>query len=114
MDHAIAIAAWYAAQITVLHVYEPIVMPFTGLSNVAIYRGDEPEVVEPEVQRLTEMLAARCPSTTDSAVRLLVEVGKPATLIVERSASLDVDLIVIGTHGRSGFQRLVLGIPTLP
>jgi nucleotide-binding universal stress UspA family protein len=39
----------------------------------------------------------------------LVDVGQPATDIVSRAASLGADLIVIGTHGMSGFDHVVLG-----
>jgi nucleotide-binding universal stress UspA family protein len=36
-----------------------------------------------------------------------LEIGYPANVIVELSKN--ADLIVIGTHGRTGFQRLALG-----
>lgn len=35
--------------------------------------------------------------------------GSPAGLIVERAEALDADLIVVGSHGRSGLERLFLG-----
>jgi nucleotide-binding universal stress UspA family protein len=35
--------------------------------------------------------------------------GYAATVIVEEAARRDADLIVIGTHGRSGFKHLLLG-----
>ncbi len=35
--------------------------------------------------------------------------GYAATVIVEEAAARDVDLIVIGTHGRSGLKHLLLG-----
>ena len=39
---------------------------------------------------------------------LLLE-GPPARCILERAESSSADLIVLGTHGRSGFEHLVLG-----
>ncbi|MFW6304676.1 MAG: universal stress protein [Candidatus Saliniplasma sp.] len=36
-----------------------------------------------------------------------VKEGHPAEIIIQESK--DVDIIVIGTHGRSGFSRLLLG-----
>jgi nucleotide-binding universal stress UspA family protein len=38
-----------------------------------------------------------------------VRVGDPATVILEASRQLDVDLVAMTTHGRSGVGRLVFG-----
>jgi nucleotide-binding universal stress UspA family protein len=35
--------------------------------------------------------------------------GKPYMEIVKAAADLDVDLIVLGSHGRSGISHLLLG-----
>jgi nucleotide-binding universal stress UspA family protein len=35
--------------------------------------------------------------------------GAPAEQLVQLASDLDADLVVVGTHGRSGLQRLVLG-----
>jgi len=43
------------------------------------------------------------------AVESAVCEGYAATVIVEEAANRDIDLIVIGTHGRSGFKHLLLG-----
>ncbi|MEZ3143263.1 universal stress protein [Halobaculum sp. MBLA0143] len=36
-------------------------------------------------------------------------VGKPAATIVEHAGAADVDHVVVGSHGRTGVSRLVLG-----
>ncbi len=38
-----------------------------------------------------------------------VRVGHPADEIVQLASEIDADLIVVGTHGRRGFRRLILG-----
>ena len=38
-----------------------------------------------------------------------IQVGKPATEIVEAAKDWPADLIVIGSHGRRGVERLLLG-----
>lgn len=38
-----------------------------------------------------------------------VDFGKPADRILELAETVQADLIVVGTHGRSGIERLVLG-----
>jgi nucleotide-binding universal stress UspA family protein len=40
---------------------------------------------------------------------VLIDEGSPAACILEHAASLPANLIVMGTHGRGGFERLVLG-----
>ena len=42
----------------------------------------------------------------------MVESGYPVRHILARAAALPADLVVMGTHGRSGFERLVLGSVT--
>jgi nucleotide-binding universal stress UspA family protein len=39
--------------------------------------------------------------------------GDPASVILDRAASWSADLVVTGTHGRSGFKRLMLGSVSL-
>jgi len=41
--------------------------------------------------------------------KLLVRIGQPAELISQTAEELDVDLIVMATHGRTGVSHLFLG-----
>jgi nucleotide-binding universal stress UspA family protein len=41
--------------------------------------------------------------------RIVIGKGQPADVILERACRGDVDLIVMGTHGRTGLQRLLVG-----
>ena len=43
---------------------------------------------------------------------VIVDVGRPAHQILAHAAALPADLIVMGTHGSSGFEHLVLGSVT--
>jgi nucleotide-binding universal stress UspA family protein len=42
-------------------------------------------------------------------VEIVVEVSSPATMIVKQAAKLRADLVIIATHGRTGFKRYLLG-----
>ena len=42
-------------------------------------------------------------------VSRVVEMGDPATAILELARRESVDLVVVGSHGRSGFERFLLG-----
>ena len=58
-----------------------------------------------------ESLARYAADLTAKGLRVETAVceGYAATVIVEEAAERDIDLIVIGTHGRSGFKHLLLG-----
>ena len=45
-------------------------------------------------------------------VDVLFETGQPAPQILDLATSLPADMIVMGTHGASGFEHLVLGSVT--
>ena len=61
-----------------------------------------------EATRRLDAMAARCRALGVTATRDAV-VGRPTRVIVDVATSRGIDLIVMGTHGRSGFAHLVLG-----
>jgi len=107
--HAAAIAQWYDAQLTVLHVvptFEPIQMRGDLGDPVRVITPMPREQVLEEMSR-TLNLAAVSPRATPIA-----EAGDPQTTIIDQALSNRADLIVMGTHGRRGFKRLLLGSVT--
>jgi nucleotide-binding universal stress UspA family protein len=48
-------------------------------------------------------------STEEISIEAIIREGSPATEILSHEADLKADLLVMGTHGRSGFERLLLG-----
>ncbi|WP_412781655.1 universal stress protein, partial [Aeromonas diversa] len=43
------------------------------------------------------------------AVRTVIEHGDPSRMIISYTETHDVDRIVLGSHGRSGLSRVLLG-----
>ncbi len=101
LEYATALARDMDAALLIVHVEEPP-MAYGGGE---MYYG----ITEPDLAELGRMLAKIVP--TDPAVpcehRLLS--GNPARTIVELAKEEEVDLIVLGTHGRTGFRRLLMG-----
>jgi nucleotide-binding universal stress UspA family protein len=108
LEQAAAIAGWYRARLHVLHVYNPVFAPVPSLPAP----GDR--VPHIELERVRDEAAAFVQSSVrqQSGADVGVGVGKPASTILERAAELSADMIVIGTHGTSGFERLFLGSVT--
>jgi nucleotide-binding universal stress UspA family protein len=73
--------------------------------------GDQPaERVTAEIDRRLQALIQRSPSYGHQRTRTVVSSGPDvARAICETAAREAADLVVIGSHGRSGFQRAVLG-----
>ena len=105
LNHAMALARWYEAEVTVLYVSIDA-LPAAGPIPIA----PEPlATVEADVRRFAERA-----SVPGVPVTVMVDEGYTAAAarIVERVRDLRADLLVMGTHGRGGFDRLVLGSTT--
>ena len=90
IDYALALARWYGADITALHACDP-----TG-------PDDEVERLRAEVAAEFRRRRVRCTSTFEAS-------QQPHAPDSRCAASLPADVIVMGPHGLSGFEHLVLG-----
>jgi nucleotide-binding universal stress UspA family protein len=97
--HAIDVADKYDATVHALYVVGTDRLEQSGTS-----RGD----LEAEGREATEAIAERA---GDEGVEFVtaVEEGRPSDRIFEYVDDNDVDLVVMGTHGRTGVGRVLLG-----
>jgi len=118
LEHALPLARWYGAGITALHILSP---PASVPNAIAFGPGPilpyepVPAVPEPDLvsQARAGLLRLLEPARTAGvATDTVVEQGRPAHEIVSTARSVPADLVVIGTHGRGGFARWVLGYVT--
>lgn len=104
---AFELARKFAARLTLLHVYSaPVYIGAFGDAYAL-----PPEVMEKiraDAERGLEALALRAAKEGITAEPLAVE-GLAPDLIVAAARSRRVDLIVMGTHGRTGLRHLLLG-----
>ncbi len=110
LEHAVAIAKWYESRITALHVIHPAFLLEPPILLAEFPKNEAP--TEADRQSLREQLSAWLESANAAGLKtemLFDESGNPASHILECARSLQADLIVMGTHGRGGFERLMLG-----
>ena len=102
-DEAIAIARRQHAHLTVLSVVDPHLLRLP--TGRFLRRVDQERArVEAGVQEVVRRArAAGVPST------FLVWEGDPSDVILEAAEAEDVDLVVMGSHGRGRLGRLLLG-----
>jgi nucleotide-binding universal stress UspA family protein len=108
VEQAIALAGWSRAKITALHVCPPAYIPVPGLPPPAD-RVPPDEIARAHDETLKCFRAA---AQAGVAVDVVVDVGQPVRHILSRAIHSSADLIVMGTHGASGFEHLVLGSVT--
>ena len=113
LDHALVLAKWFGAGITVLHVQHGAYLP-----------ADEPGGRRPLVSEVWDYLPrlqARLTKFAEPALRaaspelpvdLEVREGEVVEEILDRASLLPADLLVLGTHGHGGLHRLTLGSVT--
>lgn len=102
---AFDLAAVLGAQVHLLHAYSiPPVPDAMGMGVGVDLLGPIEEAAQRELTALTQRYRAR-PEFGGAQLKL----GDARELIVSQAGQLPADLIVMGTHGRRGFQHLLLG-----
>ena len=108
MGYALDLAQRCDATLHFLHIHEVSLGPFV--------KGDPaPQIDDPQLprrfeERCREELATCSSTPDDDHLRFLARRSSAAApVIVEAAKKRDIDLIVMGTHGRRGVQRAVFG-----
>lgn len=110
LSYAAAIARWYDARITVLHVvptFDPMPVHPGRLEDPMrfVYPLSEDDVTR-ELRRIVQEAGLGDGADVAAAA------GDAVETIVDRAVAMPADLLVMGTHGRSGFDRVLLGSVT--
>jgi nucleotide-binding universal stress UspA family protein len=101
-DYAAMLAKQFRATIVLLHVIEP----FTYSMTDTVVVTDHYTALKVIAQRLIDALRRK---VGRQGVKALVLRGTPYVTIVEHARKNRANLIVMGTHGRTGLEHLVLG-----
>ncbi len=105
---AIELARGFGSTVTVIYVIDPY--PFTGVGTDFAY--GQAEYLSAATAEANAAVHAAKEAFAQAGVTVDTSVIEAHTAwrgIVEAGASLEADLIVMGSHGRSGLEKLVLG-----
>lgn len=106
LEEAIALARRWQARLVLLHVIEPIVQAYAWASDLAggeIY-VIEPEELQPEWDALLKELDLSGVKWEQRTIK-----GDVSTTVAAAAKELTADLVVVGTHGRTGLAHALLG-----
>jgi nucleotide-binding universal stress UspA family protein/quercetin dioxygenase-like cupin family protein len=100
---ACSLAKDYNARLVLLHVMRPSVAP--------VFEATVPSSLEPVESQIDLLGRFPWPQPTDPNLQVdhRVTEGDPADEIVHLAQAIHCDLIVMGTHGRTGLNRLLTG-----
>jgi nucleotide-binding universal stress UspA family protein len=100
---ACALGRDYGARLVVLHVVTPPVSVFGGM------HAPPPLPEEYDRKEAENKLHQLHPTDASVPVEYRLREGDPAREIVALASEIPCDLIVLGTHGRTGLKRLLMG-----
>ena len=111
LEHAGALARWYESSITILHVGASVPVAAYSIGSGV---PSATALTEADRDRLLAALRRFADNSAVTHVPVDFEIaeGPAAAEILKKAEAMPADLVVMGTHGRSGFERLILGSAT--
>ena len=111
VSKAIGLAQAFGSTVTAIYVIDPY--PFTGVGTEFAYGQDQYiAVAKAEAATSLESANTTLKAAGVNAGTLVVEGHSVHRSILETAQSIGADLIVMGSHGRRGIEKLVLGSVT--
>lgn len=104
--YAETLARTLGAKILIAHVTEPFVYA-VGPGQIAIGWEEMQSEIQENVKTRLQELTAKFGDTTD--VETIYRQGTPFVELVRLARDRKVDMIVMATHGHTGFKHLLLG-----
>jgi len=97
-------AAAMGASIYLLNVVEPRPMAVDITLNYVPLEEDLEIAAHEDLEVILKELHALGLTASSS-----VELGNPAEVILEKAAEADINLVIMGSHGKKGLSRLIMG-----
>lgn len=97
------------SEVTVLHVVEP--MPLLVAREMAAYEPKLETVRRAQLQEAEALVGRTAEALRSKGLKVTtaVEEGDPKSKIIDHAAQWHADLVVLGSHGKTGIDRFLLG-----
>jgi nucleotide-binding universal stress UspA family protein len=102
-----ALARAFNARLHVLHVVDDMYLRLGGDAYAAVLPELQQDVERLARERLDELVVDNDP--TPLPTDLIIREGAAAQEIVKYAKDADIDLVVVGTHGRGAMAHLLMG-----
>jgi nucleotide-binding universal stress UspA family protein len=110
LDYAAELARPLGAAIEVLHVVEiPAFVPSAGLPEARASDLSLAALVRESAEKLLAQFVGEAAERGIAVRASRLELGSPPQVITGIAVKEDYDLIVLGTHGRTGLTRALMG-----
>jgi len=107
LKYAVSFAQFFNADVFLIYVIEPLIYPADySMGQVAFPTVDVnvSEKAEMELKKIAEKVIG-----DQAKYDIIIKSGKPFVEINETAGELDIDLIIIATHGLTGVEYLLFG-----
>jgi nucleotide-binding universal stress UspA family protein len=109
LNYARAMARAFGAELHVLHVFEPLWITSADVVGGGVALATMIQGLEDTAKKQLEEAVTEEDRRELKAVPVMMTSESPAREIAKYANDQKVDLVVIGTHGRSGLTRLLIG-----
>lgn len=106
-DYALTLATRFDAELTIMHVInEPVDLRGFYVPHIS-FEQLEKEIEESAVKMMGEFCSSRLRGFPN--YKTVIVTGIPYDEIIATAVNIDASLIVLGTHGRTGLDRILFG-----
>lgn len=107
LRYAVNFAKIFNSKIYLVYVVEPVIYPSDFSMGQVTFPVNDLEMNERAQDELNNL--AKSEIGSDIEVKTIIKTGKPFVEINDTASELDIDLIVIATHGHTGMEHLLFG-----
>jgi nucleotide-binding universal stress UspA family protein len=107
LRYAVNFAKKFNSKIYLVYVVEPVIYPSDFSMGQVTFPVSDIEMNERAKDELESL--AKTEIGSQFQVETVIKTGKPFVEINETASELDIDLIIIATHGHTGMEHLLFG-----
>jgi len=97
------------ATVYLIHIVDSRVYDYGGPIYEPVMPAMKPVIDQASKDQLRDKLLEKVPKEIKGRVETVVSFGVPFVEIIKAARDYDIDLIIMGTHGRRGISHMLIG-----